>query len=77
MVDVGEGERITVGVCLFGIVLVGIMDGVTNGFGDGYIIAVRLTSLDGLPHPDKDIISRIVNPRGNLADDLITAFSLK
>jgi hypothetical protein len=76
MVTVGDGERVPVGVWLMDIVLVGILDEVTDGFGDGEIVAVLLTSLDGLPHADIDKISRIVNPRGNLAHTLITAYSL-
>jgi hypothetical protein len=76
VVDVSEGERVTVGVWLIDIVLVGLLDGVAEGFGDGDIATVLLNSLDGLPHPDKHIITMIVNPRVNIVHCLSTEFSL-
>jgi len=76
MVTTGDGERVTVGVWLMEIVLVGILDEVTDGFGDGDIVAVLLTSVDDLPHADIEITSSIVNPRGSLAHTLINAFAL-
>jgi hypothetical protein len=76
VVDVGEGERVTVGVWLMDIALVGILDEVIDGLEYGEIVAVLLNSLDGLPHPDKHIITMIVNPRVNLVHCLSTEFSL-